>query len=439
MRSARLALVAFLLLACWQIVARAEGGVVQGQVVNGTEGGAITINGLPVRLYLFSGGALKDTRRAITDAQGKFRFEGLPTGSGWSALATVEYAGIEYESGALDLSSGADLNADVAVYETTTDDSALKIEQRHLIVEMGPGQLEVTEYLILANTGDHSYIGSQEVIPNRRATARLALPSGATDVSFDPPELASALVRTGQGLVDTRPVIPGRQEYMLSYVLPVEGPTYNLLLPVLYPVDALDVLLNVPGAEVSAPSLERGGMREASGTTYLYFAGHSLNRGNDVALRLSGLGRPAPPAGETTAVGAAAGIVQRGWGWESVPLATLVALGGLLIVRLRRGLFVESEQAAAAVETERKRLLAAIVDLDERYEAGEVEESAYRRQRQAKKKRLLNLVLGLQSRGMGRESAGAGRARASARRTDVRRRKEVRAHPRPVRRRPEAG
>ena len=277
-RIVRLTLAVIVGLLLVSIAVQAEVGLVQGQVINGTAGADTALGGLPVRLYLFSGNTLKDTQRTTTDAQGVFRFESVPTGSGRVGVAVVEYGGVEYESGLLDLSVGTDFNADIAVYETTVDASSLAVERSHLIIETGSGQLEVTEMVILSNVGDRTYIGSEEVIPGRRATALVLLPAGATDVTFSSAEVASAMVRTGRGFVDTRPIVPGQHEYVLSYALPCEGSTYNLLKPVAYPTTALDVLIAAPGVEVDAPALEELGTREASGASYLHLAGHSLDR-----------------------------------------------------------------------------------------------------------------------------------------------------------------
>ncbi len=442
-RIIRLALATLGLLLGLSVEAWADGGVVQGQVVNGTAGATTALAGLPVRLYVFSGDALKDTRRASTDAQGMFRFEGLPTGGAWSALAAVDYAGVEYQSKELDLAVSSDLNGDIAVYETTIDDSALTVEGGHLIVEMGQGQLELTELVVIDNRGDRSYVGSEEVIPGRRATARIPLPAGATDAAFSSPEAAAAMIRTGKGFVDTRPVIPGQQHYVLSYALPCEGSTYNLLKPVAYQTASMDVLIAAPGAEIDAPALERLGTQEASGASYLHLAGRSLARGTDILIRFSGLGqaipRPAPVVRGAQPPAGASG----GGPWQY--LAGLLALGALLPATL---IYLRREEpvgwpapggAASALEVGREQMLTGIAELDERYEAGDLDESSYRRQREEAKKALLSLMLSSES----GEGDGGGKAykgtRASGGHRGGQSRKEVRPRGRAPKRRPKAG
>jgi hypothetical protein len=416
-RTLRLALVVLAGVLCLSAVARAETGVVQGQVINGTAGANTALGGLPVRLYLFSGNTLKDTQRATTDAQGVFRFEAAPAGSGWIGVAVVEYGGVEYESGLLDLSVGTDFSADIPVYETTTDESSLAVERSHLIIEMGSGQLEVTEMIILSNVGDRTYIGSEEVIPDKLATARVPLPAGAVDVTFSSSEAASAMVRTGQGFVDTRPIVPGQHEYVLSYALPCEGSTYNLVKPVVYPTTAMDLLVAAPGAEVDAPALEELGTREASGASYVHLSGQSLAAGSDIVIRFSGLGQPVQK--QTAGVNAAqapAGVAREPWWLTFVPLLALAALGPALLVHLRRSDRgdgpLSPREMSAAIDAEHDRLLTHMAELDESHEAGELKDASYRRQRRAAKRRLLGLTFDMQSEesdASGIRDAGRGR------------------------------
>jgi len=439
----RFASLPLLVVALWlglSAAARADGAVVQGQVVNGTAGTAPSLSGLQVRLYLFSGNTLKETRRVNTDAQGAYRFEGVPTGSAWAGIVSVEYAGVEYEGEPLDLSSGTDFASDVTIYETTTDDTALKVDRSHLIVEMGAGQLEVTELVVLNNTGDRTYIGSTEVVPNRRATARVPLPPGASDVSFSSEDLANAMVRTGEGFVDTRPIIPGQQQYVLSYALPCEGSTYNLTKPIAYPTAAIDVLVDAPGAEVSAPNLERLGVRQAEGRSYQHLSGQSLPAGTDLTIRFTGLGQPSSAQTGLQGSAAVVGTPEAPWWLNLVPLLAAVALAPMVALRLRQPDAepwpLPQRRTAAAMQAERDRLLAAITDLDEQYEAGQLEEAAYRKQRQAVKDELINLMLSPQSKEGDAKREQDGRGTRGPR--DEGPRKEVRPRGGALGRRPQA-
>ena len=418
------------------IAVHADGGVIQGQVSNGTAGEHPPLAGLNVQLYLFTGNTLKEKRTTNTSATGVYRFDGLPTGGAWSAVTTVQYAGVDYASQTLDLAASSELTGDITVYETTNNDSALRVESSHVIIEAGKDQLEVTEQLILANTGDRTYIGSEEVIPNRRATARVALPAGAADVFFDPQDTA-AMIRTGQGFVDTRPIVPGRQDYLFSFILPVDSSLYTLAVPLPYATDALDLLVNAPGAEVNAPTMERLGTREASGVTYQYLAARNLNKGDELQVRFSGLGRGDTGQEATAAQSSvpAAEIVQRPWWYRFGPLLLLPALLTPVAIRLRRKAEEQIEQDNN-VEL-RRLLLARLADLDDRYETGEVEAEAYRQDRVGLMAQLVHLSLGeTMKEGEHRVEASAPK---NARRANARPRKEVRARGRTAERRPKAG
>jgi hypothetical protein len=420
---------------------RAEDGVVQGQVINSTTGADAVLQGLPVRLFLYSGNALKQTLETTTDERGIFRFSGVPTGGGWTAVASAEYLGVEYGSVLLDLSVGTDYNGDILVYETTADDSALRVARSHMIIEMGNGELEVTEMIVLVNDGDRTFVGSEDIVPGKRATARVPLPAGATDVSVTTPPAASAMVRTGNGLADTRPVVPGEHEYVVSYVLPCDSPTYSLLKPIQYPTDALDVLVATPGASVDAPLLERLGIRETSGATYEHLGGRSLESGTEVVLRFRGLKQAATAERGTAGaieLPARAGPVP--WTWGLLPLGTWALLGLAVAMHLRRTkpepLTPASARVALTMAREAQRLVGSIADLDERYDAAELEEGRYHRRRGE----LVERLIGLLSSSRTVDSHAENRVRASgpSRRGD-RAREAVRPNRGLGRRRPQAG
>lgn len=395
-KTIRLALALLLLTAAPSPKARADGAVVQGQIINGTAGAHAALGALPVTLYIFSGNTLAETRQATTDSTGTFRFSDLPAQAGHLAVASVRYSGVDYQSASIDLSAGTSASSDIIVYETTTDSARLSVERSHLIVRMGTGQLEIIEWIILVNEGDRSYIGSEEVIPGRRATVLLPLPAGASDVSFDDSAVAVSLVRTGQGYVDTRPIIPGTHEYLFSYALPCNGPAYDLLKPIAYPITALDVLIAAPGAEIDAPALEEKGSKQVTGTTYLYLAGRSLAAGSELALHFRNLGSAANPGDGGIASAPAATATARE-PWWPLPLATLTLLSLLGLVwlhlsRQRASRLPGNDRPTGELEAECDRLLAALADLDETYEAAGINEERYRRQREEIKARLRALL-----------------------------------------------
>jgi hypothetical protein len=436
-----LALVAFAALLALPLPARAENGVVQGQVINSTAGSNTVLEGLPVRLFLYSGNTLRDTLETVTDGRGIFRFSNVPAGGGWTAVARVEYLGVEYGSVLLDLSVGTDFNGDILVYETTSDDSALRVERSHLIIEMGVGQLEVTEMIVLVNDGDRTYVGSEEVVPGKRATARVLLPAGATDVSVTTPQAASAMVRTGDGLADTRPVVPGQHEYVVSYALACDGPTFSLLKPVLYPTDALDVLVAAPGADVDAPVLERLGTRETSGATYEHLRGRSLPGDTDVVLRFRGLRQPASVERDASRLQEVPVRAEPApWTWGLLPLGTWALLALAVAHHLQRTkeepLCPAAARTSVVMAKEARRVVGSIADLDERYDAGGLEETRYHTRRRELVERLLAL---LQSSRSGERHEERGRGASGARSRGDRSRKAVRTSRGAVRRRPQAG
>ncbi|MGQ9682586.1 MAG: carboxypeptidase-like regulatory domain-containing protein [Anaerolineae bacterium] len=365
------------------VSSQADGGVVEGQVVNGTAEHIVALSGLDVQLHLFAGSTMKETRHALTDDQGMYRFENVPTGAPWVAFVVVEYAGAEYESEEIDLSADQHANANVVVYDATTLDAAIRVERRHLIVEMGMGQLEVTESLMLANDGDRTYVGSSEVLPARRGTVEILLPQGSTGVTFSSAEARAAMVRTARGLVDLRPMPPGQREYVLSYALPCPTTALSLTIGSPYPTSAIDLLLAVPGARVMVSTLQPLGTRDASGATYLYFAGRDLDRGAVVTVDMTGLGQPASERVGVVSAGPPIAVPGPRW-WSLAPWLAALGLAAALAWRLANPTQggQAGEEPGIDAGDEEARLLAAIAELDDRYDAGELDERWYRKRRE---------------------------------------------------------
>ncbi|MFQ6001258.1 MAG: carboxypeptidase-like regulatory domain-containing protein, partial [Anaerolineae bacterium] len=134
-------------------------GVLEGQVVNGTQGAPRdSVAGLTVTLYLVDEGGEETSLNSVTDEEGRFRFPDLTFEEGTSYWLLVEYEGITYGSGAETLGQISEPFL-LTVYETTKSDEAIEVALDHLIVSFEPGALTVEEYYLFTNTGDRVYIG----------------------------------------------------------------------------------------------------------------------------------------------------------------------------------------------------------------------------------------------------------------------------------------
>ncbi|MFQ6059047.1 MAG: hypothetical protein ACE5MB_09255 [Anaerolineae bacterium] len=366
-------------------------GVIEGQVVNGTAGAtADSVAQLEITLHPFIDDAPQETITTTTDAQGRFRFRGQARGSDRTYAVSAHYQGVDYFSGLLAFAEGETIiPAMVTIYETTEDDGAIRVERIHLIIDFFDKTMRVGEMFIFRNDGDRTYVGSERAHGEGRRTLRFSLPPGATGLRFDDPRMGASVIPTEEGFFDTLPVLPGMRQILLSYDLPYDSTTYRFAKTLEYSTTSLNILVADVGVQVSTDQLIPREPREVSGgARYLHFAGQNLARGAELVIQFSNL--PQRVSGEevTPPLGG-----QETLKWVGLGLAVLAAAFALGYPLLRRRWAVE--EVEEPLEREKEELLLALARLDDAFEAGEIPEVDYQRQRGEIKARLIEVMRAL--------------------------------------------
>jgi len=376
--------------------------VLRGHVENGTPG-AKAPAGIELTLLRYAGMDQTEVAKTATDAAGRFAFTGLePDSPAAAEMAAPEYAvradylGAEYYSEAVALRDEAAKDRPLVVYETTTTKPDLQVQMHHVVVSPTPdGALSVKEILVFHNEADRAYIGAGPKEARRRPTMQFTLPRQATDLEYLSGLANSRAQTTDSGFVDTMPVTPGSHSVSYRYRLTPKGNTLDLRRPLDYPTANFDVMISGDGLKASSQQLTDAGPTAIGGEQYLHFQGANLEAGAAPLIRLMRSGPAAPRPS-----------------WRRPMLALLVGalfLAGLIYVGLRRssraGVEAEgrpappAEQAglsAAArrldLKLERQGLLNAAAELDDAFAAGRISEAEYRRLRDPRKQRLLELT-----------------------------------------------
>jgi len=379
-------------------MARAQGaGILEGQVVNGTEGGAEIGAGIPVNLYLFGGNLEEQILNTETDADGRFLFEGLDTSATLEYWVEADYQGVTY--GTEDLLQFADgeatLEAIVTVYETTGDDSDVRLDLVHIFAESFGEVLRISETHLFGSTGDRAYIG-EENAEGQPETVFIPLPADAVGFALGEGIPEERFLDVDGGLMDSEPVRPGTlmSEVRFSYHLLATGKPIPLERRFAYPVTNLTVLVAQPGLSLTSGQLQSMGSQLIQDRQYEVFSGQSLEPDIPVELvftLVAGVGDSAGtggmPGGQVPSSGSAGGS-QSLLLWIGFALA-LVAVAGALVyaVTSRRPDDGQSAGGQAvsdpgpAFDPKTRELIARLADLEDAYEAGEVDEAAYVSQR----------------------------------------------------------
>ncbi len=357
-------------------------GSVYGSIENGTAGADLP-HGLMVTFIAFDGNQLVFEKEIPVDADGLFEVQDLEIVPGRIFGALTEYQGVRYFNTAGHmLDDSLSLVLPLTVYETTTDESNLVVDRLHLIFDFSiEGVVEVSELLLMTNTGDRTIAGQDGV-----NDIRVTLPKEFSNLYFaDSPELMR-FTEDADGFVMHEAFIPGDAvETYFSFTLPYER-SLEYQQPVDYPVEAIVILKTQGPPSISGEGLIEVGARDMGGLVMESYRMDPLDQGEILELRLSGRHPAQMDSSSTTNL--IIGAVALG--------LTLIAL---FFIWWRwaqgQGSTVESEDEPAPDEPrDREELIRAIAALDDRFEAGEIKETVYKKRREELKRALKALLEG---------------------------------------------
>lgn len=359
---------------------REKTGEVTGQVINRT-GGADVPAGLQVSLRGYENFAEVVALTTTVESDGAFVFGNVPYRAGRSFLAFTRYQDITYGTDLFTFETPqVDLGPAINIYEGTTDTTALRIERMHIFFDF-PAQgdgVTVGELFLLSNQGDRT------IVPQDGRTAQFTLPESARDLTVQNRQEGVDYVRTADGLALTTPIQPGTGvvQVLLSFKLPFQQ-QLDFAQRVNYPASVLNVLTTGDGVTVSGGGLQDQGLQTAQGLTFRGYSLNGVKAGEVVTFELT---REA-----TLPFVGTDGTTQ----WI---LAAVVGLGvfaltvgvGLWWLRRSTGRREAPDDDEEDVDEE-ESLLQEMADLDDAFEAGEIAEDAYQKERARLKEELLRL------------------------------------------------
>ena len=368
-----------------------DAGILEGQVVNGTEGGAEIGAGVPITLYLFSAGLEDQIQDTETDADGRFTFKGLDTSATLEYWIEATYQDVSF--GTRDLLQFAEgdteLAAVVTVYESTTDDSDVRLDLVHIFAESFGEVLRISETHLLGSSGDRAYIG-EETADGQRETVLVPLPEGTVGFALGEGIPEDRFTPVDGGLIDSEPVRPGTlvSEVRFSYHLMATGKPISLERRFAYPVTNLSVLVAQPGLSLTSGQMQSMGLQMIQDRQYEIFSGENLGPDTPVELVFTPVegmggspGTGGMPGGQPQGNGSAGGS-QGPLLWIGVGLAlTAIAGAAVYAVTTRRPGTDRGTVPELDSDAKSSSLLADLADLEDALEAGEIDESSYERQR----------------------------------------------------------
>ncbi len=180
--------------------------------------------GIDVVLYALSSGQQPGVRRTTTDAEGRFRFEGIAARPDVAYLLGARYAGLPFPGDRILFEAGeTERVAEIRISEPTADASQVEVLQSSLRVEWLGDRLAIGEVHRLNNRASRVYHVPEGERAGRTPPLHAELPEGATGFAMPMGLVPEGALRDGRDFRFWGPLYPGQQEISFRYELPIES------------------------------------------------------------------------------------------------------------------------------------------------------------------------------------------------------------------------
>jgi mono/diheme cytochrome c family protein len=315
-------------------------GVIAGTLSNGTSGEMLGETEVLLRAFTPEFEQTL-TLTTTTDVDGTFRFDVTDAPPDWIYIAGATFGGLNFSSGANQLSRNqTTLDMPITVYDKTSDSSGVNIGQLHIVFEFAEERVRVNQLYIVNNGAEAVYVGPTG--DPTQGVIEVAVPEGAESLNFSrsfgtmesflP---ATDFVQTARGWADPLPLRPGdgALTLLVSYELPYSS-GMTIAHPIFYETATSTIIMPDAGVTVAnTPWVEQAPQSFGDGQTFLNFSGPGVPQGETITMVLEGR-----PSVVTDASGAA--VVSRDQTTELLiggGALLLAAVGGVFLWRYWQG------------------------------------------------------------------------------------------------------
>ena len=253
-------------------------GVIDGQVINGTEGGH-GVDEIEITLITYVDGVVAETRTTKTDAEAKFQFENVDIEHEY--LISAKYMEVDYYYPVAFNPGETTTYIEVGVCDATSSDEAIKVRLAHIIISVEKESLQVTEVFWLVNDGDMTYVGTDGVLV-------FTLPEGWS--GFDAPQelMSDYKIMDNNRVTYLVPFPPGERQLVYSYSLAKPGSAeFSIPLEVDYPTDNLELMIEGEDIEVAINQLAPAEpVITDTGERFIHFRGVNISGGTVIDLQI---------------------------------------------------------------------------------------------------------------------------------------------------------
>jgi hypothetical protein len=250
----------------------------------------------------------------------------------------------------------------------------------------------------LENASDRVYINRNAVA--HPPTLLLPILAKAIDIQFDDQTVDQMTLR-GEGILTyTLPIGPGKDQIMFQYAVPYTAPKYEFSLPLTHDIARFGLYLTDVGATLQSAQLSPAPnpMGDTPGAPKLIaLTGEKLTAGTTVKATIDKLPSAAMEPGKATSTPSSLPFGNN----QTIGIIVLALAAGAAVAVIAYPILrkrhqrdeddFEDEDAAETPDDPRENLMQQIADLDDAFEAGDITEAEYKKQRAALKAQLAEL------------------------------------------------
>lgn len=270
-------------------------GTLRGRVVDDASGEGAA--GVDVVLYTAATDGTAGLASSVTDAEGRFAFEGVSADPGRVYLVGARSGEVPLGQRVSFAPGAQEATVELRLLEASADGGAVSVGTAFLRIDRGCERLRVNEAHELSNpTAKVIYVPEADRA-SRRPVFEAELPAEAADFTTPAGDSALGFERDGRLVRFWGPVYPGDQDLEFGYSLP-QAPgseAFERGFPAGAP--RVEVLTDRAGPAVQAQGLLPAGEREVQGRPYRSLARGALAPGEPLSLRVEvAAAEPAPVA-----------------------------------------------------------------------------------------------------------------------------------------------
>lgn len=361
---------------------------ISGQVTNGTAGGSVPPD-VELALFVFAPDFSQQQFETTADASGAYSFPDVPLSDESAYVVTTAYRDRIFTSA---LARGGDFGGNdgslpLTIYELTEDPAVIEIAGMVTQVNVSAGGLEVAQVFNVVNRSDRAYSTSQMTPDDRPISLVIPLPPGAIVAGFNE-QGRYVFVQEDFTVFDTAPVLPNEEHlvqlvYFISY-----GGDAIIEQELNYAFSGPARLLVRPeNITITSEQLPARGTETLGSTTYAgYGAELALDSGSVLRFELRGEGGASAVTSPTSTAATSNNLLPVVVGLIGIIMLLIV----LLIILQRRS--ARATSGSSPLPSVRDTLLAQMAELDAAFEAGQLDEESYQRQRAALKAQVADIM-----------------------------------------------